>query len=173
MGFEVQFASDHPEDRPVSIDDECSSAVGQGPRPLDAELGGDAAVGVREQGKAETVVGCELLLPIRPIGANPNNARSEFGEGTLELVEAAGFDRSTRGFGLHVEVHDERALRQQVGGADELTVLVGGGKRCDLLSGAHVRPQRFDSHRFDGRRFGLRRFLKNTARPIATSSATA
>jgi hypothetical protein len=54
-------------------------------------------------------------LSIGPIDADSHDRRSEFSKLGLQITEMTAFLRSARCHGLDVEVHDQRACRQQFG----------------------------------------------------------
>ncbi len=80
MGIHVGLAGDGLDDDPIGSDDEGDAAVEQWPGALDTEGGGDGSIGVREQGKVETVLCGERFLALDGVGADAETKCSDLAE---------------------------------------------------------------------------------------------
>lgn len=124
MGVHTEFVSHDTAHDAVLPDHERGPLIRKQPQAFDAEQAGDLAVGVAQQGEPEVVLVVELLLPIGPIGADPDDSRPELAEFGVEVTEPTGFDRSTRSHRLDEEVDDQGPSGEQVAERDLVPVLV-------------------------------------------------
>ena len=91
---------------------------------LDAERGGNGAIGVREQGKIETVLCGEGLLSFNGVGADAETKCSHVAEFGSEVAEMTGLRGAAPGHGSWVEQEHDWTVREAVGQTHGVTPLV-------------------------------------------------